>query len=374
MIVSRHRPTRVIISKKAIQNNIKEARKNLPIDSEIFIVVKANGYGHGAIEITKIANEYGDISGVCVATLDEGIELRESGIDLTILVLGIIDVTYLSLIIDYDLSITVDSVQTIKSMLEVKGKRDFQRPIKIHLKLDTGMGRLGFLDYSNLEKSIFLIEDNPSLFIFEGIFTHFSTADQKEDSYFQKQLVLFREMLSRLSYLPKYVHVSNSATVLWHDIDIGNMVRYGIALYGINPSGTLLPEPYPLEPALSLVSELVQVRKLPSDWGVSYGKTYTTDKEEWIGTVPIGYADGWSRNLQGFKVLINGNFCEIIGRICMDQLMVRLPKQYELGTKVVLIGKDGDQHITVQDVADYLKTINYEVMCSLSYRLPREYI
>lgn len=181
------------------------------------------------------------------------------------------------------------------------------------------------------------------------------------------------EVLKKLSELPRYVHVSNSATALWHDETIGNMIRYGVAMYGLNPSGHALPEVYPLQPALELVSELIQVKKLPAGEGIGYGETYITPEAEWIGTIPIGYADGWLRKMQGFSLLVEGNYCETIGRVCMDQLMIRLPQEFPVGTKVTLIGKNADKEITMQDVADQLGTIHYEVACGLGQRIPREY-
>jgi len=173
--------------------------------------------------------------------------------------------------------------------------------------------------------------------------------------------------------LPRYVHVSNSATSLWHQACNGYVIRFGVALYGLNPSGTELSAPYHLQPALSLTAELAFVKKLARGKSISYGATYTATQDEWIGTVPIGYADGYERRLQGFHVLVDGQACEIVGRVCMDQLMVRLPKAYPVGTKVTLVGTDGDQTISLQDVADYCGTIHYEIACGLATRLPRVY-
>lgn len=176
--------------------------------------------------------------------------------------------------------------------------------------------------------------------LWEGLFTHFSTADEKDTGYFQKQEQRFKEVLAVLDELPRYVHTSNSATAFWHPEHAGNMIRFGIGLYGLNPSGHELTEVYPLKPALSLVSELIQVKELPAGEGIGYGNTYTTTENEWIGTVPIGYADGWLRHLTGFSVLVEGEACEIVGRICMDQCMIRLPNQVAVGTTVTLIGHD----------------------------------
>lgn len=210
-------------------------------------------------------------------------------------------------------------------------------------------------------------------FLWEGIFTHFSTADEIDTSYFEKQAGRFKAVLAVLEELPRYVHVSNSATALWHPDVPGNMIRYGVAMYGLNPSGNKLAPSYALKPALRLTSELIHVKRLAAGEGIGYGETYVTEAEEWIGTVPIGYADGWLRHLQGFTVLVNGKRCEIVGRVCMDQCMIRLAEEVPVGSIVTLVGKDGNEENTLQMVAEKLETIHYEVACTFSQRIPREY-
>lgn len=368
MTVSYHRPTKAIIDLEAIRQNIKQeinwSKK------EVFAVVKANGYGHGLVPVAIAAADAG-VSGFCVATLDEGIELRQSGLMQPIIVLSVIPVQDVLLAIKYDISITVTTLKWLEKAQQVLSEESFSSSLKIHIKLDTGMGRIGFLTSSDVLEAIDFIEQSPN-FNWEGIFTHYATADQIDGSYWEKQHTCFEKMLSKLPYLPTYVHDSNSATSLWHHSQ-GNMVRLGIAMYGLNPSGRAMEEVYPLKPALSLESELIQVKCLAQGAGIGYGKTYETTEEQWIGTVPIGYADGYPRKLQGYYVLIQGQRCEIVGRICMDQLMVRLPHEFPEGSKVTLIGQDGDEQITLQDIADQLETIHYEVACLLSARIPREY-
>lgn len=365
MAISYHRPTKIVVDLQAIQQNLKnELAHNQGKD--IFVAVKANGYGHGAVAVSKAALEVG-VTGLCVATIDEAIELRENGIDAPILCLGIIDISVIPLAITYDIAVPVATLDWLHAANEMLTTT----PLKLHIAVDTGMGRIGFLTVEEVKEAALFIEQAPAM-TWEGIFTHFSTADQEEDMYWQKQNQRFKEILEHLPRLPHYVHVSNSATSLWHD-DLGNMVRFGIAMYGLNPSGTAMTASYPLQPALSLVSQLVQVKKVPKGEGIGYGKTYETSEMEWIGTVPIGYADGYLRKMQGFHVLVEGEFCEIVGRVCMDQLMIRLPKPVATGTRVTLIGKDKDKEITLQEVADYLDTIHYEVICSFSERIPRKY-
>lgn len=366
-----HRPTEIIIDTKAIEKNVSNELKQLPKSVELFAVVKANGYGHGAVEAAKAAKN-GGATGFCVAMLDEAIELRKSGITDPILILNVVDSLYLNLILDYDLSVTVISQEWLIKANDYLENVGNNLPLKIHLKIDTGMGRIGFTEERSIQIAIDFIKSNQKM-EWEGIFTHFSTADEQDITYFEKQLERFQFTIKSLDGCPRYIHIGNSATALWHNKVLGNMIRFGIAMYGLNPSGGELPEPYPLNPALSLVSELIQVKLLPAGYGVGYGKTYITKKDEWIGTIPIGYADGWMRHLQGFFVLVNGVECEIIGRVCMDQCMIRLNGSIEVGTKVTLIGENRDKAITVQMVADYLDTIQYEVICMLSERIPRVY-
>lgn len=173
--------------------------------------------------------------------------------------------------------------------------------------------------------------------------------------------------------MPELVHASNSATTLWHAETIFKAVRMGDAMYGLNPSGQVLELPYDLKPALSLESALVHVKTVSAGAYVGYGATYESDSEQVIATLPIGYADGWTRDMQNFSVLVDGQVCPIVGRVSMDQITIRLPKVYPLGTKVTLIGTNGDKEITTTEVATYRGTINYEVVCLLSDRIPREY-
>ncbi|EOH94008.1 alanine racemase [Enterococcus haemoperoxidus ATCC BAA-382] len=371
MAVGWHRPTKLVIDTQAIKENVCNEVKRMPEGTELFAVVKANGYGHGAVQTAQAAIK-GGATGFCVALLDEAVELREAGITEPILILSVVDVSYIDLLLKYDLSVTVATQEWLEQAIDQLNHIETQTPLKIHIKVDTGMGRIGFTTPEAVKQVVELVQST-QFFIWEGLFTHFSTADEKNGCYFEKQTQRFQAILSVLIELPKYVHVSNSATALWHPDNVGNMIRFGIAMYGLNPSGRALPEVYPLKPALSLFSSLIQVKQLSAGEGIGYGNTYTTTEKEWIGTVPIGYADGWLRHLQGFSVLVNGKKCEIVGRICMDQCMIRLPKKTAVGTQVTLIGHDHGEQITMQMVADKLETIHYEVACTFSERMPREY-
>lgn len=371
MAIGWHRNTEIIVDTQAITKNVSREVQRMQPNTELFAVVKADGYGHGAVAVAKAAKK-GGATGFCVAILDEAIELRNHGIKDPILILGIVDSSYIEKVIEYDLSVTVATEDWLLQIAEKLKQLKLEHPLKIHIKLDTGMGRLGFTEIDDVKKVMRLIASFSTIEL-EGIFTHFSTADSKEEAYFSLQNQKFTSFLSELVEVPKYVHSENSAAAFWHPNPARNMIRFGIAMYGLNPSGESLVSPYPLTPALALYSELIQVKKVPKGTVIGYGGTYTTKNDEWIGTVPIGYADGWLRKLQGFYMLVDGQKCEIIGRICMDQCMIRLPKKLPNGEKVTLIGKDGEHEITLQMVADYLQTIHYEIACLLSSRIPRKY-
>lgn len=372
MITSHYRPTKAIIHTDAIVKNVANAVKRLPEGKELFAVVKADGYGHGAIETAHAAVK-GGAKGFCVATLDEGIQLREAGFTQPILVLSVVEAQFIYLALDYQLSVTAATLEWLKEAEEILNQSaNSSKQLSIHIKVDTGMSRIGFVALSDLQEAVQKVQAHPRM-VWEGIFTHFATADTTDTAYWEIQKQKFSEALAALPERPRYIHISNSATALWHDEAIGNMVRYGIAMYGLNPSGGELALNEPLYPAMELVSQLVQVKKVPQKTCIGYGATYTSDKEEWIGTVPIGYADGWVRHLQGFSVLVQGEFCEIVGRVCMDQIMIRLPEEVALGTKVTLVGKNNGKEISLQDVASWLDTIHYEVACNFSDRIPREY-
>ncbi|MBJ8326414.1 alanine racemase [Streptococcus pacificus] len=366
MVSSLHRPTKAKVDLQAINDNIEIIKAHLPKKTQFFAVVKANAYGHGAVAVSKVIEKQVDT--FCVSTIDEGIELRQSGIKKPILIIGAILPKDVTIAIEYDLLVTVASLEWLEAVqkegLSLSG-------LSVHIKVDSGMGRIGvrhLKDANQLIKG--LKEAGASV---EGIFTHFATADEKDDSQYQKQLAFFTSLVNQLEEKPAIVHSSNSAASLWHTESIMTAVRVGIALYGLNPSGDEITLPYPLKPAFSLESALVNVKEISSGASVGYGATYHAKQSEWIGTVPIGYADGWTRDMQGFSVLVDGQFCEIVGRVSMDQITIRLPQYYPLGTKVTLIGQNGEQMITTTQVAQQRETINYEVLCLLSERIPREY-
>lgn len=369
MVTATLRPSRVEINETAVAHNLQHAIAGLPDQTALFAVVKADAYGHGLLRVARIAQAAG-ASGFCVAVLDEALALRRAGFTLPILVLGIIEPEYAPLAAANHIAVPVGDADWLRHAEEGLTEENLP-PLAIHLALDTGMGRIGFRTLQALQKALSVIADQPAFHI-EGLFTHFATADEPDPTYFKMQVERFKTFLAALPERPKYVHVANSATSLWHAACDCNLVRFGVAMYGLNPSGRAIADtPYALEPALTLKSALSFVKQIEAGEAVSYGATYHAAKDEWIGTVPLGYADGWQRRLQGFHVLVDGQACEIVGRVCMDQFMIRLPHEVPAGTPVVLIGQSGDASISLQDVADYAHTIHYEIACGLSERLPR---
>lgn len=365
MVSSTHRPTKAKVNLSAISSNIDTIKKHIPKQTQTFAVVKADAYGHGAVAVSHHIESQVDY--FCVSNLDEGLELRQAGIRNPILILGVLMPEELSLAIAHQITVTAASLEWTKLALahDLTG-------LKVHIKLDTGMGRIGFRQVADSQEALDLLEKAGAEV--EGIFTHFATADETDDRQFQEQLQGFKDHLAQLKQVPELVHASNSATSLWHHEGIFNAVRLGIAIYGLNPSGCVLELPYELKPALSLSSQVVHIKELQAKSPVGYGATYETSQAEIIATVPIGYADGWTRDTQDFYVLVDGQACPIVGRVSMDQMTIRLPKMYPLGTEVTLIGRNKEAEITTTDVAQHRQTINYEVLCLLSQRVPRIYI
>ncbi|MEK5440387.1 MULTISPECIES: alanine racemase [unclassified Fredinandcohnia] len=365
-----YRDTWVEVDLDCIFENVKNMKGFLPEQVEVMAVVKANAYGHGDAEVAKTALEAG-ATHLAVAFIDEAVSLRHGGIDAPILVLGASRPTDVALAAEHNIALTIYSGEWLDEVLE---NYQGSTPLTLHLKLDTGMGRLGVKEKGELQTILRKIEQNPQLQL-EGVFTHFATADEIDTSYFEQQYRNFQAMLEWIPFKPKLVHCANSATGYRFPDKVFNMVRLGIGMYGMTPSLEIKDQlPYELEQAFSFHSKLVHVKRISKGEKVSYGATFTADEDMWVGTVPVGYADGWVRKLQNTNVLIDGEFCQIIGRVCMDQFMVRLPNKLPIGTKVTLIGEQKNKIISVDDVASALETINYEVTCTISFRVPRIFL
>jgi alanine racemase len=366
-----HRDTWAEINLDHIYDNVASMKKRLPENVKIFAVVKANGYGHGDVQTAKTALEAG-ADFLAVAFIDEALSLRQKGISSPILVLGAARPESAGIAAENHITLTVFQESWIR---EAGQYIPCGQTLKLHLKCDSGMGRIGIKTKGELEKVEESLEKDPRFYL-EGIYTHFATADEISKSYYQKQLNTFNEMLSWLKKKPELIHASNSAASLRFSDSVYNAVRMGISMYGLSPSPEMKELlPFPLKPALSLKTKVVHVKKLQKGESVSYGATYTAKEDgEWIATLPIGYADGWIRRLQGQEVNVSGEMAPIVGRICMDQCMVKLSRQVPLGTEVILIGESEGLCISADDIAKRLETINYEVTCMLGARIPRVYI
>lgn len=357
-----YRDTWAEIDLDAIEHNVKQIKALHPT-KEIFAVVKANGYGHGDVEVSKVAIEAG-VSCLAVSGLEEALCLRKSGIDVLILVLGMTRLCDVPLAAENNISLTAHDEMWIEHLVSLP----LTTPVKVHLKIDSGMHRLGLMNEEQVQTNFNLLKLAPMVEL-EGVFTHMATADCDKD-YLSYQIETFKRLIANLDLSDvKYVHLENTATLLQKEFDFDHGIRLGLGLYGVNPDAEFIPIDFELKPALKLLSNLVQVKQIKKSDKVGYGATYTAEEDEWIGVVPIGYADGWIRSHQGRNVIVEGHECEIIGRVCMDQMMIRLPKSFPMGTEVTLIGDD----MPVERVADEIGTISYEILCLISDRVPRVY-
>lgn len=364
-----YRDTWIDINLDAIYENVHNMKELLQDEVKLGAVVKANGYGHGALEVAETAIRAG-ADFLVVAIMDEAIQLRNNGFTQPILVLGAIRAADAQVAATHKLSVTVFQQEWLESASQYLSK---DCPLSVHLKCDTGMGRLGFRSKEQVQEAETFIQQVENLEL-EGIFTHFATADELDLTLFHKQYSVFKEMVAALSVRPTFVHCGNSAASLRFKETWLNAIRLGVSMYGLSPSMDIKDcLPFPLKPALSLRTKIVQVKQIQKNDTVSYGATYRAEGEEWIATLPIGYADGWLRKLQGQDILIDGKRMPIVGRVCMDQCMIKLPSYYPVGTEVTLIGQSGDESITVDEIASRLETINYEVVCMLGQRIPRVY-
>lgn len=360
------RDTWIEVNLDHIYENVAMMKKQISDDVKLFAVVKADAYGHGAEQVAKTAVEAG-ADYLAVAFLDEALSLRHKGITVPILVLGAIGPENAAIAAENNVTVTVFQEAWIQ--LAVLGLTA-SSPLKVHIKCDTGMGRIGVRtkqELNYIEKQL----RQSDKFDLEGIYTHFATADELDINYYEKQFAKFDSMLNSLEQRPRLVHAANSAASLRFPKAYFNAVRMGISMYGLSPSQEMKELlPYPLKEAMALKTKIVHVKRMEPNESVSYGATYKTSEEEWIATLPVGYADGWIRKLQGQDVLVQEKKAEIVGRICMDQCMIRIPEPYPIGTEVILFGEG----IPVDEIAVKLDTINYEVICMLSSRIPRVYL
>lgn len=364
-----YRDTWVEIDLDAIHSNISKTKERFNQQTEIFAVVKANAYGHGMIPVATSALQAG-ATRLAVAFLDEALKLRKAGFTVPILVLGASRPDTAHIAAKHNITLTVFSPLWLQKAATFLTD---EHVLSVHIKCDTGMGRLGIKTAEELVGLIKAIDDVPAIFL-EGVFTHFATADEMKTQYLEKQLQTFKDLLKVFDHIPPIVHGANSAAALRFEETTFNAIRFGIPMYGLSPSDEIKPLlPFKLKPAFTLHTKIAHIKQIQKGEQISYGRTYTAEQSEWVATLPIGYADGWIRMLSGQQVLVEGERAPIIGRICMDQCMIRLSRPLPVGTKVTLIGKQQHEEITMDEIATKLQTINYEIPCLISNRVPRVY-
>lgn len=356
----------------AIRMNIMTMKSLIPKDKKLLAVIKANAYGHGAVEIADALDDLSDYYGV--ACLDEATELRNVGVTKPILILGMTDESLFEQLVDLEITQTVFTVEQACALSNVavsKGKT-----AKIHIKLDTGMNRIGFPCNEESVQAIVKITKLPNINV-EGIFTHYYKADCVDKTSATNQLTKYTDMLNRLQKAGvsfEIRHISNSAGIMEMPNDMYDMVRSGISTYGLYPSEEMDKEACILHPAMTFKSHIVHVKKVPAGETVGYGGTYTLPCEKKIATVGVGYADGYPRALsnQG-RMLVHGQYVPIVGRVCMDQTMIDVSdiEDVAVGDEVVLFGKQGDNFIPVEEIAGMSASFNYEAVCDVNRRVPR---
>lgn len=365
------------INLDAVAFNIQQMKANIAKDTKIIAVIKADGYGHGAVPIAHLLENYDYIWGYAVATAEEAFILRDNQIKKPILILGYVFPEHYERLIENEIQLTVFGLDMAKQLSKVAQQK--KKEIKIHIKLDTGMNRIGFQCKDESLKEIKEISKLDYIKI-EAAFTHFAKADERDKTAANKQLTLYKEFVKKLEEndIPIAMkHCSNSAGII--DMKEANMdaVRAGIIIYGLYPSSEVAKEQVELEPVMELISHVVHVKEVLPGEGISYGWICITNRITKVATVPIGYADGYPRSLsnEGW-VLIKGKKAKILGRVCMDQFMVDVTDidGVSPGDEVVLIGKSEGERILVEELGEVSHRFNYEFVCDIGKRVPRVFL
>lgn len=362
------------INLDAVYDNVVNMKKLLKPGTKLMAIIKADGYGHGAVPVAEVLEDVADAYGVAI--LEEGIELRRAGVTKPILILGYTPKPLYEPMIENDIAATVFTREMGKEISDTAVKMG--KTAKIHIKLDTGMSRIGFETGEESLADIKWIAGLPGIFI-EGCFTHFARMDETDKTWANRQLKRYLDFVGRLEeegIVIPVKHVSNSAGIIdMPEVNL-DMVRDGISVYGLYPSEEVQKERISLQPAMELKAYVSFVKTLPAGVQISYGGTYTTTGTTRVATIPVGYADGYPRALSGRgHVLIHGKSAPILGRVCMDQFMVDvtdIPNVVQ-GDEVTLVGRDGDSFISTEEVSDMAYSFNYEFVCDVGKRVPRVY-
>jgi alanine racemase len=376
------------VNLNAYAHNITELRRIAAKGARLMAVVKADGYGHGAIEVARQALKSG-AQNLGVARINEAVQLREAGLQAPILIFGYTLPDLAQTLIRYDLTQTVYSFAAANSLSELAARHS--KKIKVHIKVDSGMGRLGLMLNTpsagnplhrpplNPIKEVLSISRLPGLMV-EGIFTHFATADSADKSYANRQLEGFLDFVNRLrraGLTPPIKHAANSGALIDMPDSHLDMVRPGIATYGLYPSDEVNKSHVNLKPVMTLKSQIIHLKKVPAGFNISYGITHQTKKPTTIATVAVGYADGFRRLLSNRgHMLVHGQKVPIVGRICMDLTMLDVGNVpgVAIEDEVVVFGRDGNETITADEVASSLNTINYEIVSAITGRVARVYV
>lgn len=361
----------------AIASNMERMKQNLSKDTKIMAVIKADGYGHGAVQIAQMLENIEYVWGYAVATLDEAVVLKSEGMKKPILVLGCVFPDQYMEMLKYDIRMNVyteEMAEAISQMAAREGMTAY-----MHIKLDTGMARLGFDASEESLEAIHRISKMNNVCM-EGIFTHFAKADEVDKTFTQKQMKDFTWMTEQLKEKGvefKFEHCANSAAIIDVPEAHFDLVRAGISTFGLYPSEEVNKENVRLKPAMALKSHVAFVKEIAIGTPISYGGSYVSERPMKIATIPVGYADGYPRNLSNVGcVLIRGKRAPIVGRVCMDQFMVDVTDidGVSFGDNVTLIGKDGNETITVEDLSALSGRFNYEFICDLGKRIPRVFV
>lgn len=375
--MKKYRRVHADIDLDAVQFNFDQMSKNIPQGTKIMAVVKTDAYGHGAVPLASFMEPCEKLWGFATATVDEAVELRQAGIKKPILILGYTFPECYTHIVKNEIRQTIFTLDMAKALSNEAVRQN--KKAYIHIKLDTGMGRIGYQNAKEAAADAEKISKLPMLEI-EGVFTHFANADASSQENTLRQLEKFDEMIEAMEAVGvtfSLKHCANSAGIIELKNQKFDLVRAGIISYGLWPSDEVKKDVVQLKPILSLKSHVVYVKEVEPGCAVSYGSTWVAEEKRIIATIPIGYGDGYPRSLsnKGY-VLIKGCKAPIVGRVCMDQMMVDvtdIPEEIRVGDRVTLIGQDGDLTITAEEIGDLSGRFNYELVCDLGNRIPRIY-
>lgn len=361
------------INLSAIDHNLREIKKSLAKGVKTLAVVKADAYGHGLVPVSKHIQK--DVDYFAVATVEDALELRENGVEKPVIILSYVSPLQYETVIENDITATmynVEEAENLSALAEKKGKK-----VKVHIPVDTGMGRIGFMPDEDGVKAVKRISEMKGIFL-EGLFSHYACADYEDKTESDKQTELFDRFISLLEKEGIEIpikHMNNSAGTI-ENLKQYDMCRIGIALYGLYPSDEVNKDNMKLMPAMEVMSHIVHIKTVEKGFKIGYGHIYEAPSERTIATVSIGYADGYKRCLTGVGyVLANGKKAPIVGKICMDQCMVDITDipDLKVGDKVVVMGKSGNEELSAELLGSMCHSFNYEIICSFMPRVIRIY-